>query len=421
MFIEMLLQVVYVIFPIFIYYSVLRNSPYLKKHHSIFIGIICGISIFLCMTYPLSFATGNYMDLRTVPWIISFLYGGINTGIILTIFLFIYRIFLGGIGMYIVFIAYSISVLIIFLYFKNYLELSYQNKMKSIFALTLINSLIVVFAMHFIFEPTITDIFLFYIVFICMHLLMIWLIVYMIETFRENDYLQMEMQKSEKLYIVGQMAASVAHEIRNPMTVVSGFMQLLYKSDELPTKHKEHVKIMTHELDRAQTIINDYLTLAKPQAEKVEKIDLVKQVSLISQTLSSYALMNGVDIKYDAQEDEGFYVNGSPEKVQQVLVNIIKNAIEATPNQQTVTISLSKGREYIFICVSDKGVGLSEDQIKRIGTPFYSTKDTGTGLGLTVSYSIIKAMNGSIKVVSKKGSGTMFTIKLPHCSRAQQR
>ncbi len=368
------------------------------------------------MSFPVSFATGSIMDLRTVPWLISFLYGNINTGIILTIIMIIYRLYLGGLGVYVVFLAYTSSIVIILLYFKHYLDFSYRNKLKAIFTITFINSLLVVVSIHFIFNRAINDVIVFYILFIFMHLLMIWLAFYMIETFRENEFLQMEMQKTEKLYIVGQMAASVAHEIRNPMTVVSGFMQLLDKSNDMPQKHKEHVRIMTHELDRAQTIINDYLTLAKPQPEKVEKVDLEQQISLIEQTLSSYALMNGVTLDCSIKKEEDFFIFGSPEKIQQVLVNIIKNAIEATPDQQRVSISLSKELGFIYIRVSDQGIGLTEEQIKKIGTPFYSTKDNGTGLGLSVSHSIIRAMNGKIIVSSKKGEGTTFTIKLPYAS-----
>lgn len=353
------------------------------------------------------------MDLRTVPWMISFLYGNISTGIILTIIMLGYRIFLGGIGMFVVFIAYSITLLMILFYFKKYSQFSFQHKMKSVLTLTFINSLLIVSSIHFIFGFSESHYLLFYTVFTFMQLLLTWLTVYMIETFRENDRLQLEMQNSEKLYIVGQMAASVAHEIRNPMTVVSGFMQLLYQSDEIPLKHKEHVKIMTVELERAQAIINDYLTLAKPQADKMEKIDVKEQTSLISQTLSSYALMNGVDLHYHIKSDENFYTFGNPEKMQQVLVNMIKNAIEATLNKKAVTISLSKDNEYIYIDITDQGVGLSEDEIKKIGTPFYSTKEKGTGLGLSVSFSIIRAMNGQIMTTSDMGKGTTFTIKLP--------
>ncbi|TWI59333.1 sensor histidine kinase [Halalkalibacter nanhaiisediminis] len=413
MFIKLLLQVVYITVPILIYYALIRNNASLKRYHSILLGIICGISILLCMSFPISFETGYIMDLRTVPWMISFLYGNISTGIILTIIMLGYRIFLGGIGMFVVFIAYSITLLMILFYFKKYSQFSFQHKMKSVLTLTFINSLLIVSSIHFIFGFSESHYLLFYTVFTFMQLLLTWLTVYMIETFRENDRLQLEMQNSEKLYIVGQMAASVAHEIRNPMTVVSGFMQLLYQSDEIPLKHKEHVKIMTVELERAQAIINDYLTLAKPQADKMEKIDVKEQTSLISQTLSSYALMNGVDLHYHIKSDENFYTFGNPEKMQQVLVNMIKNAIEATLNKKAVTISLSKDNEYIYIDITDQGVGLSEDEIKKIGTPFYSTKEKGTGLGLSVSFSIIRAMNGQIMTTSDMGKGTTFTIKLP--------
>ena len=249
--------------------------------------------------------------------------------------------------------------------------------------------------------------------FVALHILMMWITVYIIETYRENEILQHEIQKAEKLKVVGQMAASVAHEIRNPMTVVSGFMQILHQSKEIPKHHKEQVKIMMAELDRAQVIINDYLTLAKPQAESQEMIDLKKQIDLIVQTTTPYALMKSVKINILYDENKQFTVYGSTEKIQQVLVNILKNGIEASRESAEIHVSMAKESHLIKIHISDSGDGLSEEQIEQLGTPFYSTKTKGTGLGLTVSYSIVKSMNGEIEVFSKKGQGTCFTISLP--------
>ncbi|MCM3713315.1 ATP-binding protein [Alkalihalobacillus oceani] len=413
MFIELLLQMIYIFFPILFYYSLLRHYPRLKRYHSILIGIICGISIWLCMTFPITFLTGGLLDVRSVPWFASFLYGNFTVGTILTVLMIAYRLTLGGMGFYVVLLAYVLSYILIFVFFKNYLQFSFRKKIQSTCLFIVVHSFLIVLFIQLIFPALLDEMIWFYLFNIGLHLVMMWVVVYMIETFRENDYLHMEMQKSEKLYIIGQMAASVAHEIRNPMTVVSGFMQILSRSDELPAKHKEHISIMTNELERAQMIINDYLTLAKPQVDKAEKIDLCKEMELISQTLSSYALMNGVELRFEGQDGQSLTTYGSREKLQQVLINMIKNAIEASPAHGEVTISLSKAREWVYIRIIDKGVGLSEDQLAQIGTPFYSTKEKGTGLGLTVSFSIIRSMNGTIEVTSKKGAGTTFTIRLP--------
>lgn len=410
---QLLAQIIYIFFPILLYYSILKNSPQLIKYNSMIMGVLCGIAIFLCMTYPISFVTGNIMDLRTIPWILSFLYGGFHVGTILTVFMFIFRIMMGGMGMYVVLIAYSISFIILVLYFKKYHEFSYQKRVKSTFFLTFVNALLVVTCIQLIFQFSNPNIFSFYFFFIVLHLITIFVAVYIIETFHENERLQQELQRSEKLNVIGQMAASIAHEIRNPMTTVHGFLQLLSQDKATPEKHKEHFNTMIVELNRAETIISDYLTLAKPEAEKLEQLDVTKQLELMKYSLNSFAILHGVNLKISYSKGEQFLVKGSAEKIQQVLVNMIKNAIEVSPKGGDVVISLSKNKKGIQIEVKDFGCGMSQEVIDNIGTPFYSLKEKGTGLGLTVCYSIIKSMGGTIEVESIIDQGTSFLITIP--------
>ncbi|MCD8510517.1 MAG: hypothetical protein LRY73_12025 [Bacillus sp. (in: Bacteria)] len=100
MFAQLFLQITFIVLPILIYYSLLRNNAALKKYKMVLTGLLCGLSILLCMSFPISFTTGNMMDLRSIPWVIAFLYGSFPLGILLTIFMFVYRFFIGGMGMY---------------------------------------------------------------------------------------------------------------------------------------------------------------------------------------------------------------------------------------------------------------------------------------------------------------------------------
>ncbi|MCD8502824.1 MAG: hypothetical protein LRY71_15620 [Bacillaceae bacterium] len=168
---------------------------------------------------------------------------------------------------------------------------------------------------------------------------MIWIFICIIETLIEKDMLKKQIEKAEKLNIVGQMAASVAHEIRNPLTVVHGFMQLLNQAEDIHNHHKEHIKIMMMELSRAQTIISDYLTLAKPEAETFVPVDVNQQVEQIVQTIRPFAFMKDVDLTFTASGDNPI-VLGNAKKIQQVIVNVIKNAIEASPKNNSVTVIL---------------------------------------------------------------------------------
>lgn len=229
----------------------------------------------------------------------------------------------------------------------------------------------------------------------------------------ENEKLQLELQRGERQYIIGQLAASVAHEVRNPMTVVHGFLQLLHESngEESISEHKHFLKIMLTELERAHVIINDYLSLAKPQAEKIENLNIVEEVAVITETLNPFALLKGVSIKTDLKKSS--FIKGNQGGFRQVLINIIKNGIEATTSGGTLNIQTFCDNERVYIKISDNGIGMSNDQLKDLGLPFYSLKEKGTGLGLTVCYSIVKAMGGKIEVESKLNLGTTFTLSFP--------
>lgn len=413
MLIQLLVQIIYILFPILLYFSLLKNNVLLKKYTPTILGLLCALSIYLCMTYPISFVTGNILDLRNIPWIISFLYGGFHVGISVTLFMFVFRIFLGGMGMYAVFIAYSISTILLIIFFKNYAKYHYKKRLKFSLLLTFVNSLIVVLSSHFIFQFNIEDMLTFYIFFIILHLVTMLIVIYLIEIFHENERLQIELHRSEKLNVVGQMAASVAHEIRNPMTTVYGFLQLLSTDNSTPEEHKKHFQIMKEELDRAENIISEYLTLAKPAVDKLEKIDLKKQIEQINHSLLSFSTMHGVNLQYKLSENEDYYIKGSSQKIQQVLVNIIKNAIEVSSKNSIVYILISKHNKTVQISIKDTGYGMSKEEMKSLGTPFYSLKENGTGLGLTVCYRIINAMGGRIEVESEKNIGTNFNILIP--------
>ena len=353
------------------------------------------------------------MDLRTIPWVISFLYGGFHVGIIVTALMFIFRFFIGGIGMYAAFIAYTISTLILLYYFRNYLHFPYKKKVRSTISLTLITSLLVVSSMQVIFRFSISDVIIFYLFFIALHLITMWFIIYLIEIYKQNEELQLELHRSEKLRVVGQMAASVAHEIRNPMTTVQGFLQLLSQEDSTPKKHKQYMQMMQLELKRAEMIISDYLTLAKPEAERVETIDLKNLVQRINHTLSPFATMHGVSIDFIVLHDDDFWIEGSSDKIQQVFINIFKNAIEASSKNDIIYVSIFRQNKMVHVSIQDTGVGMTKEEINSLGAPFYSLKENGTGLGLTVCYSIVDSMGGTIKVESEKNVGTTFIISLP--------
>lgn len=236
----------------------------------------------------------------------------------------------------------------------------------------------------------------------------------------EKTRLQKELQRAEKMNAIGQLAASVAHEIRNPMTVVKGFLQLFYAKDNLSDTEKGYIQLMIDEINRAEIIINDYLSLARPDVEQTEAIHCYASVNNLVELLSSYALLtNNINIEVSLNAKP--VIRGVRNEFNQVLLNIMKNGIEAMKHGGTLKVVLEETEHNALIKVSDTGIGMNKEELERLGTPFYSLKEKGTGIGLMVSYQIIEKMKGKIQVQSQRGLGTTFLLEFPKISAEGER
>jgi PAS domain S-box-containing protein len=215
------------------------------------------------------------------------------------------------------------------------------------------------------------------------------------------------LQKAEKLSVVGGLAASVAHEIRNPLTSLKGFVQLMNKNDSV---NKTYYEIMESELDRINEIVGELLVLAKPQNLHFKKTNLNQLLCNVISLLESQANMYNVNIKF--RHAIGLPdIDCEPNQLKQVFINVIKNSIEA--GSTAIEIKVSQYKEHALVIIADDGEGMEEERLKRLGEPFYSVKEKGTGLGLTVSYRIIESHNGKISFHSKVGEGTSVDIEIP--------
>lgn len=220
------------------------------------------------------------------------------------------------------------------------------------------------------------------------------------------------MRNLDRLSIIGQLAAGVAHEIRNPLTSLKGFSKLL-KYNTNHEKQDEYLEIITDELDRIDMIVNEFMSLAKPQAIQFERSNLISILNSTVNVLRPQALLDNVQLQIHYHKEDDVDLLCSPNQLKQVFVNILKNAIESMPNGGSVSIHIRKlenrKAEITFI---DHGPGIEEELLKYLGTPFYTTKDKGIGLGLTVSNKIIQEHNGSMKIDSQQGKGTTVTVEL---------
>lgn len=213
--------------------------------------------------------------------------------------------------------------------------------------------------------------------------------------------------QTEKLKLAGEIAAGVAHEIRNPMTVISGFIQMMHHDP----KHcfPEYTELIQSELERINLIISEFLVLAKPQAATLKDFSVQKALDDILLLFSSELNMNSITLIKDWEQD--FLLNGEEHHLKQVFINLLKNAVESMDEPGEVRVSLKEEENDMFsISFEDTGKGISEKDLNEIFEPFYTTKVSGTGLGLIVSQKIIQEHKGKLSISSSEGIGTVAKI-----------
>lgn len=226
----------------------------------------------------------------------------------------------------------------------------------------------------------------------------------------EKKVMQEKLRKSDTLNVIGELAAGIAHEIRNPMTALKGFIQLLKES--LSEGHSMYFQVITSELERIDSIINEFLVLAKPHNIQYQKKDINQIVQETIDLLTAQAALHNIQFQVNYHQLPPVYCE--PNQLKKVFINLVKNAIEVMPSGGTITISTEMaGHQHIHISIQDEGWGIPEHKLKKLGEPFYTTKERGTGLGLMVSFKIIEEHHGNVRIESAEGQGTSFHLYFP--------
>jgi PAS domain S-box-containing protein len=219
------------------------------------------------------------------------------------------------------------------------------------------------------------------------------------------------LHRQDKLAAVGQLAAGVAHEIRNPLTSMKGYAEFL-QMDEQDPQRQEFLEIILDEIDRVNNIVEEFMVLAKPKAVELEEKNIIPIVHNVVSMLKFEARKRNVKLEFNAEE-EIVQIECDENRLKQVFMNFIKNGIEAMPDGGDLRVKAEIQEGNILISIQDTGVGIPPDTLKKIGEPFYTTKKNGNGLGLMVSFKIIESHNGKVYIESEQNKGTTFKIILP--------
>lgn len=234
----------------------------------------------------------------------------------------------------------------------------------------------------------------------------------------ETEHLSAQVSHHGKLAVAGELAAGIAHEIRNPLAAVRGFIQLLRQrltKAQMATEIR-YADYILDEIDRANQILNDFLAMTKPAKEQKRLVNLNELLTDLVQLVKHQAVLKGVNLIVDL-DHEVVPIWAKSEALKQVFLNLFSNALQATPEGGTITLVSSLDSEQVRVDMHDTGEGIPPDQTQRIFEPFYTTKSGGTGLGLAICREILTEHGGTIVAKSVLGSGSTFSVCLPCSAR----
>nr|WP_279664733.1 HAMP domain-containing sensor histidine kinase [Ectobacillus ponti] len=403
-----LLCVFAVFFLVYLYHD---RKPRTERQR-LYVLILCSmLGIIACMFFSIPLNEQFRLDLRQIPLMLGGLYGGIVPAVLLAAVTMAYRVIQGGEGIYSTFIILALQVAGLYLILPYFRSMNTNKRILTTSCLALAASLNVIVVMWLMFQRSVPpwDIWLWYLI---IPVLGTAGITYVIESMNRSSLLRTEIARAEKMSIVSHMAASISHEVRNPLTVVRGMLQLLQYDDFAADKRHMFLRTSITELDRAESIISDYLAFAKPMPDKLQYLNVVHELLHTVTMVQPLANMNTVQITTN-MKTAAAVVQGDKQRVQQCFLNIMKNCIEAMPKGGLLKIHALQQDSDVQVLIQDTGIGMTKEQVARLGEPYFSTKDSGTGLGMMVVFSIIDAMHGKMKVESEPGKGTRFCITLP--------
>jgi two-component system, NtrC family, sensor histidine kinase HydH len=220
------------------------------------------------------------------------------------------------------------------------------------------------------------------------------------------------MKRVERLSAIGQLSAGLAHEIRNPLASIAGAAAILQRTENMDPKHVKCVEIITNECRRLNGLLTNFLNFARPRRPRFQTINLDPVLDNVL-TLASHGL-SGKTVPCEKQTPPNLpRVDCDPEQLEQVLLNLMINAIEASPNGETVTLSAAADDGKVAVHVIDHGHGVAPAHVDRLFDPFFTTKEHGTGLGLSVAHQITTQMGGTLVARRNSGKGMTFSVILP--------
>ncbi len=405
-----LINILFITLPVLLFVVFLDNKK--RKEYIYFFILSSSISMILCMIYPIRLELGFTVDLRYIPFFTLALYGGYKKLFPLYIILNIVRFFVGGEGVIQSFIFSTVAFAIVPLMHKRFINYSPKKRIFTGILMVLINDLTYLISLTTFFDKLTTEYWTVAAYIIVTYVIVMLFNLSMVEKILSNIKQRDNFLRAERLHVMSELSASVSHEIRNPLTVTNGFLQLLSVSKDITPNDKVYIDYSLKELNRAENILNDFLAFAKPQSVHMVQSTLEEELVYVKNVMMPYAKFHEVEILLLFQNT--VKIKFDQNQMKQCIINLLKNGVESMKGKGGILLVRAEQQgKNLIITIEDEGIGMTSEEISQLGKPYYSNKKEGTGLGMLMVYGTISTLKGNVEVKSQKGKGTIFTITIP--------
>lgn len=401
-------NIILVVFPLLVYLILkVYNDNISKKNNDILITISLITSLYLCLKLGAISTNPKVLLFCNIPIVISYLHKKPFLGISLSLANVIYYIHI-----------YTCDTIIIIILIKyiSYLILYICAKKKNLSANGFILSIAVIQAFFLSFEYFFKNInitinnFIEVIIIVFIYYFVTFATVYIFKVVQKVESLNRTIELLEKDKMIKDGLFKLTHEIKNPLAVCKGYLEMI----NLDNKEKsiKYLSIIKQEINRSLNIMTDFNDFNKIKIVK-EKIELNLLLEDIYDCFKIIIKSKSAKLIYNDREDETIYFEGDYERLKQVIINLLKNSLESIDKEGRIELSSNIYKKHLDIIVEDNGIGMAKEELERITEMFYTTKKSGSGLGVALSNEIVKAHNGELIYTSEKNKGTKVIIRLP--------
>lgn len=403
---NIILNLILIIFPILVYLVlVCYQNDTNKKRKNILLNIALFTSLYLCLKFGITENNNKILLFCNIPIVIAYIKKQKYTGITLSIINVLYCYFIYD-KLYIITIIKYISYLI--LYFC-----SQKRKLSSngfILSVAVLQGFFLSFEYFFRKTDVLIKDFIMLLIIVFIYYFVTFSILYIFKVIEKIESLNSTIKMLEKDKTIKDALFKLTHEIKNPLAVCKGYLDMINIDNK--EKTTKYLSIIKQEINRSLNIISDFVEYNKIKVVK-EQIDLNLLLEDVYDAFKILINANNIKLQYENKNEEDTYIMGDYERLKQVIINLLKNSLESIEDKGNIKIYTNIYKKYIEIIIEDSGKGMDEETIEKLTEMFYTTKENGTGLGVSLSNEIVKAHNGDLIYKSELNKGTKAIVRLP--------